>query len=76
MRAMTAGLLVYLLGVGIGLIRADAPPGRRLALALAWPLGLVACAITVTALLAASAILFPVAGAAALAAILLWWILW
>ena len=57
----------YFAGVLIGLWRTDAPPVRRLGLALLWPLAAVACAVTLTVLSVATALLFPAIGLAALA---------
>jgi hypothetical protein len=57
-------LVVYLAGVGVGLLRADASPGGRLVVALLWPLGLLAFALTIPLLLAAGLVLFPMVGAA------------
>jgi len=57
----------YFAGVLVGLWRTDAPPLRRLGLALLWPLAAVACAVTLTALSIATAILFPAIGLTALA---------
>jgi len=46
----------------------------RLGLALLWPLGPLACVVTITALLVASLIAFPLFGLAALAAAgAMWW---
>ena len=39
---MRTALLIYLAGVLIGLWKVDAPGVRRVALAMAWPLGVVA----------------------------------
>ena len=69
-------LAIYLAGVAIGLWRVDASPARRLALALLWPLALVACGVTLTTLLVAAGVLFPVAGVVMLgAAGTIWWLL-
>ena len=69
-------LAIYLAGVAIGLWRVDAPPARRLGLALLWPLAVVACAVTLTTLLAAAGVLFPVAGVVMMlgAAGMIWWL--
>lgn len=63
----------YFAGVLIGLWRTDAPPLRRLGLALLWPLAAVACAVTLTALSIATVVLFPVIGLAAVLAIGVGW---
>jgi hypothetical protein len=58
---------IYLLGVAIGLAVMRDPIGARLGTALVWPLGPVAFVIVLAILLAASAILWPVAALAAAA---------
>ena len=72
---MTLVAIVYIVGVIVGLLCGDARPAARVALAVLWPLGLLAFAITLCVLIAASAIAFPVAGAALVAAIVLFWTL-
>jgi hypothetical protein len=72
---MVPVLVIYLAGVGVGLLRADAPMGDRLLLALLWPLGLLAFALTIPLLLAAGLVLFPVAGVLAAGVGLLGWYL-
>jgi len=68
------GLLVYIVGVVWGLVRIDAPPPVRVALALLWPLGPIAFVATLTILFAASLVAFPLFGAAVLGtAGLAWW---
>ena len=57
----------YFAGVLVGLWRTDAPPLKRVGLAMLWPLAAVACVITLTVLSIATAILFPAIGLAALA---------
>ena len=59
--------LVYVAGVVWGLLVIDAQPGVRIGLAVLWPLGPIAFVVTVTVLLAASLIAFPMFGAAVLA---------
>jgi L-ascorbate metabolism protein UlaG (beta-lactamase superfamily) len=54
---------VYVLGVVIALLGTDARGPARLALALLWPLGPLAFLATVTILLLASLVAFPVFGA-------------
>ena len=72
---MGVALAAYLLGVVAGLWRTDGPPGIRLLLALLWPLGPLAFAVTVTALLAASLLAFPVVGVViAAGGAVLWWV--
>jgi hypothetical protein len=71
---MRLGLLIYLAGVVLGVSLSDAAPAGRLALALVWPLGVVAFLVTITALLAASFIFFPVVGVVTAGAAVLWWV--
>ena len=61
-------LAIYVAGVVWGLMVGDARPAARIALALAWPLGPIAFAVTITVLLFASLIAFPALGIAALIA--------
>lgn len=61
---MRVTLAVYLLGILIGLARADGRARTKLAVALAWPLGPLALAVTLCVLLLASLIAFPWFGAA------------
>jgi len=69
-------LIVYGLGVATGLWRADAPPLRRVALALLWPLGPLAFLLTVALLVGAALIAFPVfAGIVAAGALAAWWLM-
>jgi hypothetical protein len=68
------GLAIYVAGVVWGLLKIDAKPATKIALAMLWPLGPIAFAVTVTILLAASLIAFPLWGAAVLiAAGAAWW---
>ncbi|HEX5107868.1 MAG TPA: hypothetical protein VFV95_05460 [Vicinamibacterales bacterium] len=70
---MRTALLIYLAGVLIGLWKVDAPGVRRVALAMAWPLGVVAAVITVAILLTAALVLFPlVAAMAGIGGLLAW----
>ena len=75
MRRMPLAALIYLIGVGIGLISTDASPARRVAFALAWPLGPLAAIVTIAGLMAASLVLFPAVGITAAAFAGLWLIL-
>jgi hypothetical protein len=69
-------LLIYAVGVAIGLVFADAKPIARIALALAWPIGPAAFVATIALLLAASLVIFPLFGAVvALGAAATWWVL-
>jgi hypothetical protein len=68
------GCAIYVAGVVWGLLKIDAGGATRIALALLWPLGPIAFAVTITILLAASVIAFPLWGAAvASAAAVVWW---
>lgn len=69
-----AGLGAYVAGVVWGLIVIDARLAPRIALAMLWPLGPIAFAVTITILLAASLIAFPVWGAAVLIAAAAAWL--
>jgi hypothetical protein len=51
-------LTVYLVGVVIGLWRADAKPLGRVMLSVLWPIGPLAFAVTLLVLLAASPFAF------------------
>jgi hypothetical protein len=57
---------VYVVGVAWGLMVIDARPPHKIALAILWPLGPIAFAVTVTILLAASLVAFPLWGFAVL----------
>jgi hypothetical protein len=65
-------LLLYGIGVLIGLVAIDARPAARVGLALVWPIGPAAFVVTLAVLLAASLIAFPIVGAVVLAVALLW----
>lgn len=68
------GLAIYVAGVVWGLLKIDAGPATKIALAILWPLGPIAFAVTITILLAASLIAFPLWGAAVMiAAAAAWW---
>ncbi|MGH6690647.1 MAG: hypothetical protein ACREF4_08215, partial [Gammaproteobacteria bacterium] len=60
-------LPVYLAGVAVGLLFTDARGPARLALALLWPVGFLAFAITVSILFVAALVAFPVFGAIVIA---------
>lgn len=66
---------VYATGALVALWRTDASWPTRLAVAALWPLGPLAFLVTVSILLAASLIAFPVVAGliAAGAAVALWW---
>jgi hypothetical protein len=75
LQRVTFLLASYLVGVVWGLLRIDAKPPVRLALALLWPIGPVAFVVTLTILLAVSLVAFPRVGVAAVAAGgVLWWV--
>lgn len=63
-------LLIYIVGVIVGVAKVDASPVRKVGWALLWPLGPLAFVLTLAVLLAASLVAFPWVGAAALAAAL------
>ena len=69
-------VLLYVFGVVWCLLMSDARLAERIALALCWPLGPIAFVVTVTILLGAAAIAYPVVMATiALAAAAIWWVL-
>ncbi len=71
---MVPAFLLYIGGVCVGLFLSDAPPATRLALALLWPVGPVAFLVTISVLIVAGAIAFPLFGACLAAAIAAaWW---
>jgi hypothetical protein len=53
---------VYVVGAIVGLLLTDGRPLLRLALALVWPLGPLACLLTVAGLIGVAAIAFPTFG--------------
>ena len=70
---MHIALLTYLAGVLVGLWKVDAPGARRVGLAMSWPLGVLAAAVTIPILVTAGLVLFPVVAAvAALGGLLAW----
>jgi hypothetical protein len=71
---MPLGVLVYMVGVLVGVTRIDARGARRVGLALAWPLGPLAGVVTIAGLVVASLILFPAVGLTAAAIASLWWL--
>lgn len=72
---MKLAAIVYLVGVVAGLMCGDAHLTHRAALALLWPLGLVAFVVTLGVLLVAALIAFPLFAAALLAASVVLWTL-
>ncbi len=70
------GWAVYIAGVVWGLLGIDARPAARVGLALLWPLGPLAFAVTIAVLLVASLVAYPAFGAAVLlTAAVAWWAL-
>jgi hypothetical protein len=71
------GFALYVAGVVSGLVMIDARPAERIVVALLWPLGPLAFIVTVTILLIALPIAFPVVGILFWLAVgaMLWWIL-
>ena len=69
-------LIVYVAGVVLGLLRVDASPVTRLVVSLLWPLGVAAGVVTISVLVLAAMVLFPVLGVAiaAAAALIGWWL--
>ena len=68
-------MAVYGAGVLLALWRTDADWALRILLALLWPLGPVAFGVTISILIAASLIAFPVIGLLVAAGLLAWWAL-
>lgn len=70
---MSVAAIVYVVGVVLGLVSGDAHLRHRIALALLWPLGLVAFVVTLGVLCVAALIAFPlVAGALLAVSVILW----
>ncbi len=59
---MTVFVAVYVLGVLIGLVFADAGPLARIGLALLWPIAFAAFAATVAALILVALVALPFRG--------------
>ena len=68
------GFAIYVAGVAWGLLMIDARPMTKIVLAILWPLGPLAFAVTITILLAASLVAFPAFGAAVLIAAAAVWL--
>jgi hypothetical protein len=67
---------IYLVGVLIGLWRVDESGVRRVGLALVWPIGLLAAAVTTPILLSGAAVRFPLFGVAMVVLLIAgWWLL-
>ena len=75
MCAVRETLVIYVAGVLVGLWRVDEPGWRRAGVALVWPLGLLAAAVTTPILLTGAAVRFPLFGIGMAAALLAagWW---
>jgi hypothetical protein len=67
---------VYVLGVAVALFTIDARAPARLGLALLWPVGPLAFVVTISILLAASLIAFPMLGAIVLAVAVIAAVVW
>ena len=67
---------IYAIGVAIALWRTDAAWPTRIAVAVLWPLGPLAFLVTVSILLAASLIAFPLiaGGLAVIGVLAVWWL--
>jgi hypothetical protein len=61
-------LVVYAIGVAVGLVLTDARPVARVVIALSWPLGAVAFMLTIATLVVAAMLVFPLFGVAVLVA--------
>ena len=72
MSPVNLALLIYGIGVAIGLVLTDARPIGRVALALVWPIGPLAFGLTLSLLFAAALIAFPVFGAVVAAGAIAW----
>jgi hypothetical protein len=74
---LRAVLLIYVVGVLLGLAFTDGRPLTRVVLALAWPVAPLAFVVVVSGLLLAALYIFPVFGAvvAVLGALAGWWVL-
>ena len=55
-------LLMYIIGAALGLWRTDGTIATRVTLALLWPVGVAAAAVTTLILVGAAAVLFPLFG--------------
>ncbi len=72
---MTAAVVVYLIGVGLGIVYGDATPAARIVYALLWPIGIASFVVTLAVLFVASLIAFPMFAATLLAASVIFWTL-
>ena len=68
--------ILYVGGVVWSLLKSDARPAERVVLSFLWPLGPLAFLVTVTILVAASVIAYPLVMVPAVAALAVgWWVL-
>ena len=74
MSTVDAALMLYIGGAAVALWRTDASWPIRIALALLWPIGPLAFALTVSLLLVASLIAFPIVGVVVTAVAVAWWL--
>ena len=72
---MGFALAIYVIGVIVGLLLTDARPPARVAIAVLWPLGVVAFVVVIAILFVAAMLVFPAFGAAVLAVAVLSWFL-
>ena len=70
---VTFAMVVYAVGVAIGLLMVDGSRAVRLGLALMWPVGPIAFIVTLAILIGAAAIAFPLFGVLVAAAAIGWW---
>ena len=68
--------MIYAAGAAVALCRTDALWPTRIVLSVLWPLGPLAFVLTVSLLLVASLIAFPLWGAAVAATALAWMYWW
>jgi hypothetical protein len=68
--------LFYLIGVVVGLWRVDGSAMTKVAVAIAWPLGLLAFIVTIALLVSVAAIAFPLFGVALVVLLIAAWMLW
>jgi hypothetical protein len=71
---VACALTIYALGVAVGLLFTDARPLTRTVIALAWPLGPLAFAVTIAVLLVAGMFVFPAFGIAVVVAVAAGWL--
>jgi hypothetical protein len=75
MIGVQTALLIYVVGVVLGLVFTDARPLARVGLALAWPVAPLAFVVVVSGLLVAALYIFPAFGAVVAAGIAAgWWL--